>query len=102
MKTNPTIYGYVVAPHGDKAARADQMQALEEYTPDYLLIDREYKTRTNRTSLEQILSLLQPKDVLVTTKIANLGRSYAEILENWKRRHPAEHGGRTLQTERHL
>lgn len=70
MKTTPTTYGYVVAPHGDKAARADQMQALEEYTPDYLLIDREYKTRTNRTSLEQILSLLQPKDVLVTTKIA--------------------------------
>ena len=84
MKTNPTTYGYVVAPYGDKAARTAQMQALEEYTPDYLLIDREYKTRTNRTSLEQILSMLQPKDVLVTTKIANLGRSYAEILENWK------------------
>ena len=84
MKTNPTTYGYVVAPYGDKAARTDQMQALEEYTPDYLLIDREYKTRTNRTSLEHILDMIQPEDVLVTTKLSNLGRSYAEILENWK------------------
>ena len=84
MKSKPTIYGYIVVPGGDKTAREEQMKALDEFSPDSILIDREYKTRTNRTSLKHILSVLRPEDVLVTTKLSNLGRNYAEILEKWK------------------
>ena len=83
-KKKPTVFGYVVVPSGDKEARASQMQALEEYTPDSILTDREYKTKTDRTSLIHILEMLKPEDVFVTTKLSNLGRSYAEILEVWK------------------
>ena len=85
MKKKPTVYGYVVASAGDREARAAQMRAMEEFVPDQILTDREYRTKTDRTSLTHILDMLQPEDVLVTTKLSNLGRTYAEILEVWKR-----------------
>jgi len=84
MKKASTVFGYVVIPSGSRTSKAEQMQALREFAPDCILSDREYKTRTDRTSLEHILDMLKPKDVLVTTKLSNLGRNYAEILENWK------------------
>ena len=84
-KKKPTVFGYVVVPSGDKEARASQMQALEEYTPDSILTDREYKTKTDRTSLTHIIEMLQPEDVVITSKLTNFGRNYGEILETWKR-----------------
>ena len=80
-----TTYGYIVMPDGDTSSRADQMKALEEFSPDCILTDREYKTTTDRTSLEHILEMLKPKDVLVTVRLSNLGRSYTEILKCWNR-----------------
>ncbi len=80
-----TTYGYIVIPDGDSSLRTDQMQALEKFSPECILVDREYKTKTDRTSLEQILAMLKPEDILVTTKLSNLGRSYTETLEYWNR-----------------
>ena len=85
MKTNPTTYGYIVIPDGDNTSRADQLKAVEEFVPDCILMDREHRTKTDRTSLEHIMGMLRPNDVLVTAKMSNLGRSYTEILENWNR-----------------
>ncbi len=84
MKTH-TTYGYIVMPDGDTSSRAVQMKALEEFAPDCILIDKEHKTTTDRTSLEHILGILSPKDVLVTAKLSNLGRSYTEVLKCWNR-----------------
>ena len=84
MKTH-TTYGYIVMPDGDTSSRAVQMKALEKFTPDCILIDKEHKTTTDRTSLEHILGMLRPKDILVTARLSNLGRSYTEILECWNR-----------------
>ena len=78
-----TTYGYIVIPDGDSSLRTDQMQALEKFSPECILVDREYRTKTDRTSLEQILTMLKQADVLVTTKLSNLGRSYTEALEYW-------------------
>ena len=86
METTPTTYGYIVTPYGSKTAKADQIRMLRKFIPDFrnVLTDREFKTKTERTALEHILEILRPKDVLVTTKLSNLGRNYAEILEKWK------------------
>ncbi len=80
-----TTYGYIVIPDGDDSFRADRIKALEEFVPDCIMADTEYKTRTDRTSLDNIITLLKPNDVLITAKLSNLGRSYAEILEYWNR-----------------
>ncbi len=44
-----------------------------------------YKSKTDRSSLENVITMLSPHDILVTTKLSNLGRNYTEALEYWKR-----------------
>lgn len=81
---NPTVFGYVVAPYGNRGSITEQMRMLEEYAPDSVLTDREYKSKTERISIEHILQMLKHGDVLVTTRLSNLGRTYGEIFGNWK------------------
>ncbi len=85
MKKKSIIYGYMVIPDGDNSVKADQMKALEAFSPDGIFTDREYKSKIDRTSLENVITMLKPNDVLVTTKLSNLGRNYTEILEYWTR-----------------
>ena len=62
----------------------EQIEKLNEFVPDSILTDREYKSTTNRMSLNYILDVLRPNDVLVTTKLSNIGRTYREIFGYWK------------------
>ena len=86
-KTHPngTTYGYVrVSTREQNEAR--QLVAMKEFgIPDNcVFIDKQSGKDFNRPRYQELISNLQPGDVLVVKSIDRLGRNYDDILEQWR------------------
>ena len=77
-------YGYIrVSTKGQKEDR--QMDAMREFgiSEEYIVVEKQSGKDFLRPIYLQLVSLLEPGDVLVIKSIDRLGRNYDEILEQW-------------------
>lgn len=86
-KTDPsgTTYGYVrVLTREQNEAR--QLVAMKEFgiPDDCVFMDKQSGKDFNRPQYQELISNLQPGDVLVVKSIDRLGRNYDDILEQWR------------------
>lgn len=61
-----------------------QVDAIQAFGVDQIFLDKQSGKDFARPAYQQLLSALQPGDVLVVKSIDRLGRNYAEILEQWR------------------
>ena len=86
-KTHPigTTYGYVrVSTREQNEAR--QLVAMKEFgiPDDCVFMDKQSGKDFNRPQYQELISNLQPGDVLVVKSIDRLGCNYDDILEQWR------------------
>ena len=77
------LYGYIrVSTREQNEAR--QVDALQSFGVDEVFMDKQSGKDFNRPAYQDLLTKLQPGDVLVVKSIDRLGRDYSEILDQWR------------------
>ena len=85
MSNEPTMFGYVrVSSKEQNLSR--QIDALIDFgiNPNLIYADKASGKDFRRPAYMRLMRRLQPQDVLVVKSIDRLGRSYNEILEQWR------------------
>ena len=80
-----TIYGYIRVSTKDQNEER-QKAALHQFPVDKknVFVDKVSGKDFNRPGYQDLMKILQPKDVVVVASIDRLGRNYNEILEQWR------------------
>lgn len=78
------IYGYARVSTKDQN-EIRQIIALREHGVDQIIVDKESGKDFDRPGYRRLLRKLKPGDTLAFKSIDRLGRSYDEILEEWRR-----------------
>jgi len=63
---------------------ARQLTLVDKYHPDMVYEDKESGKDFNRAGYQQMLSALQPGDLVVVLSLDRLGRNYDEIGHQWE------------------
>ena len=80
-----TIYGYVrVSTKEQNETR--QVIAMNEFgiPSDNIYIDKQSGKNFERPAYKNLMTILEPTDILVIKSIDRLGRNYEEIIEQWR------------------
>lgn len=64
---------------------ARQMNDAEQFGVDRVFSDKQSGKNFNREGYEEMVSVLQPGDLVVVSSLDRLGRDYAEIGKQWER-----------------
>lgn len=76
-------FGYIrVSTREQNEAR--QIDALNAFGVDHILMDKQSGKDFNRPAYLQLLEQIKPGDTLVIKSIDRLGRNYEEILDQWR------------------
>ena len=83
--TNRVIYGYMRVSTQDQNAERQRLALLEYGVPEgQIVLDKQSGKTFERPAYLFLLTMLQPRDVLVIKSIDRLGRNYDEILSQWR------------------
>ena len=79
------IYGYMRVSTKDQNAERQRIALLDYGVPEgRIVLDRQSGKTFARPAYRYLLTILQPRDVLVVKSIDRLGRNYDEILTQWR------------------
>ena len=85
MEEKRNLYGYIrvstIAQHDDR-----QWIAMDEFgvSREFVFADKQSWKDFNRPAYQSLMATIQPGDTLVVKSLGRLGRSYAEMLEQWR------------------
>lgn len=84
-KTAPKTYGYARVSTRDQNLDRQLVALAEAGVPSVnVFADKASGKDFDRPAWKRLMKRLRPEDVLVVKSIDRLGRSYADILEQWR------------------